>query len=206
MNSANVMAQGTIDKVREMEVLKNLRMSGKDVTNLGSTVKEVQEYVESVDFIPLSEDTRVEIPSDPLFIKAVIDEAERDPWEVVLQYWFSPEEPVIRTSPKYDHEQAKEIKKELSRHRNEIHFSGMTKFVMERRFDENGISGTGVVVEGVIFGNGQCVAHWLTPYPNGSMVVWPNFDDFMKIHVNSHPNNETIIRFEDGSIIDHRDA
>ena len=74
----------------------------------------------------------------------------------------------------------------------------MITFDVVRNADESGVSGTGKVIEGVVFSNGQCVVHWLTPPPNGSVAVWPSFDDFLDIHVRSHPVNGTIIDFGDG--------
>ena len=63
---------------------------------------------------------------------------------------------------------------------------------------ETGISGEGVVIEGVTFATGHTVIHWLTPAPRGSIAFFDAFDDFIKIHVTSHPSNNTIITFEDG--------
>jgi len=45
---------------------------------------------------------------------------------------------------------------------------------------------------------GHTVIHWLTPAPRGSIAFFDAFDDFIKIHVTSHPTNNTIITFEDG--------
>jgi hypothetical protein len=78
----------------------------------------------------------------------------------------------------------------------------MRKFTVERRRDESGISGVGVIIEGVVFSNGQVVVHWLTPPPHGSITIWPSFDDFQRIHIDSHPTNGTIVKFADGEIID----
>ena len=75
---------------------------------------------------------------------------------------------------------------------------GMTTFTVCRQSDETGISGEGVVIEGVAFATGHTVIHWLTPAPRGSIAFFDAFDDFIKIHVTSHPRNNTIITFEDG--------
>lgn len=43
-----------------------------------------------------------------------------------------------------------------------------------------GISGTGVVAEGVVFGDGSCVMHWLGDV--ASTVVYNSIDDVIAIH------------------------
>jgi|TARA_R110000868_G_scaffold181253_2_gene422170 hypothetical protein len=75
---------------------------------------------------------------------------------------------------------------------------GMTTFTVCRQSDETGISGEGVVIEGCVFETGHTVIHWLTPSPRGSIAFFDNFDDFIKIHVSSHPTNGTIITYDDG--------
>jgi hypothetical protein len=75
---------------------------------------------------------------------------------------------------------------------------GMTTFTVCRQSDETGISGEGVVIEGCLFATGHTVIHWLTPAPRGSIAFFDNFDDFIKIHVSSHPTNGTIIAYDDG--------
>lgn len=75
---------------------------------------------------------------------------------------------------------------------------GIRTFTVCRQNDETGISGEGVVIEGVTFATGHTVIHWLTPAPRGSIAFFDAYDDFIKIHVTSHPTNNTIITFEDG--------
>ncbi len=75
---------------------------------------------------------------------------------------------------------------------------GIRAFTVCRQNDETGISGDGVVIEGATFATGHTVIHWLTPAPRGSIAFFDAFDDFVKIHVSSHPTNNTIITFEDG--------
>ena len=75
---------------------------------------------------------------------------------------------------------------------------GIRTFTVCRQHDETGISGEGVVIEGATFATGHTVIHWLTPAPRGSIAFFDAFDDFIKIHVTSHPTNNTIITFEDG--------
>ncbi len=75
---------------------------------------------------------------------------------------------------------------------------GIRTFTVCRQSDETGISGEGVVIEGVTFATGHTVIHWLTPAPRGSIAFFDAFDDFLKIHIKPHPTNKTIITFEDG--------
>jgi hypothetical protein len=75
---------------------------------------------------------------------------------------------------------------------------GMRSFIMRREFDMSGVSGTGVVVEGVLFSTGVVVVHWLTPPPRGSISVWDSIEQFLEIHVRPHPANRTVLTFEDG--------
>ena len=75
---------------------------------------------------------------------------------------------------------------------------GMRRFVMHRTHDESGVSGTGLVLEGVLFSTGVVVIHWLTPPPRGSISVFDSMDQFLSIHVRPHPGNQTFLVFEDG--------
>jgi hypothetical protein len=81
---------------------------------------------------------------------------------------------------------------------------GIRTFTACRQNDETGISGEGVVIEGATFATGHTVIHWLTPAPRGSIAFFDAFDDFIKIHVTSHPTNNTIITFEDGDQVIYR--
>ncbi len=56
----------------------------------------------------------------------------------------------------------------------------LTRFLLVREEDETGVSGTGIVAEGVRFTNGQCVISWLTEYT--SVAVYPNAEEIIKIH------------------------
>jgi len=75
---------------------------------------------------------------------------------------------------------------------------GIETFTVCRQQDESGISGTGVVIEGVEYATGQVVLHWLLPSPRGSIAVFDSMKDFLNIHVESHPTNNTIITWADG--------
>jgi len=75
---------------------------------------------------------------------------------------------------------------------------GIETFTICRQSDETGISGTGVVIEGVEYATGQVVLHWLTPFPKGSISIFESIEDFKRVHVNPHPTNKTIITWSDG--------
>jgi len=75
---------------------------------------------------------------------------------------------------------------------------GMRRFTMRREFDVSGVSGTGIVLEGVHFSTGVVVIHWLTPPPRGSISVFDDMEQFLSIHVRPHPGNHTVLRWEDG--------
>ena len=75
---------------------------------------------------------------------------------------------------------------------------GLRVFTVCRLSDESGVSGTGVVIEGIEFATGQCVLHWLAPAPKGSIAIFESVNDFISIHIKPHPTNETIITYEDG--------
>ncbi len=75
---------------------------------------------------------------------------------------------------------------------------GMRRFTMRREFDVSGVSGTGIVLEGVHFSTGVVVIHWLTPPPRGSISVFDDLEQFLSIHVRPHPDNRTVLRWEDG--------
>jgi hypothetical protein len=76
--------------------------------------------------------------------------------------------------------------------------TGMRRFTMTRQADASGVSGTGVVLEGVHFSSGVVVIHWLTPAPRGSISIFDSLDQFLAIHVQPHPANRTVLVFEDG--------
>tara|TARA_Y100000310_G_C20581234_1_gene763092 strand:- start:846 stop:1205 length:360 start_codon:yes stop_codon:yes gene_type:complete len=75
---------------------------------------------------------------------------------------------------------------------------GIRAFTVYRREDESGVSGDGIVIEGVELATGQCVVHWLFPPPRGGIAVFDSMDDFIKVHIAPHPSNKTIITFQDG--------
>ena len=75
---------------------------------------------------------------------------------------------------------------------------GIRTFTVARRHDETGVSGEGVVIEGVTLATGQCVVHWLYPPPRGGIAIFDSMSDFVKVHIDPHPSNRTIITYDDG--------
>ncbi len=56
----------------------------------------------------------------------------------------------------------------------------MKLFYLNRKEDISGISGTGIVAEGVQFSNGKCVVAWLTDYK--SVAIYDNIEDLQAVH------------------------
>ncbi len=75
---------------------------------------------------------------------------------------------------------------------------GIRTFTVARRADETGVSGTGVVIEGVTLATGQCIVHWLYPPPRGGIAIFDSMNDFIRVHIGPHPANKTIITYQDG--------
>lgn len=75
---------------------------------------------------------------------------------------------------------------------------GMKKFTMYRPQDETGVSGTGIVAQGTLFADGQAAIQWVCPPAAGDTQV-KKWESFLDVHVRQHPNNHTIITWEDGN-------
>ena len=75
----------------------------------------------------------------------------------------------------------------------------MRTFTVARETDASGISGTGIVMEGVEFSDGKTITRWVIEGQPNSVVWWDSFDDFLSIAVTAHPTNVSIIRFADGT-------
>ena len=75
-----------------------------------------------------------------------------------------------------------------------------TLFTMLRHRDETGISGTGRVLDGVVFHTGQVVVCWrsdLRPEKPGhsSLVIYGSWEAFRAIHIEPHPVAQTEVVF-----------
>jgi hypothetical protein len=56
----------------------------------------------------------------------------------------------------------------------------LRRFVLNRKEDVSGVSGTGVVVEGVQFTDGTVAIRWLGDRP--STVYWDNMENALGVH------------------------
>lgn len=65
----------------------------------------------------------------------------------------------------------------------------MRRFELVRHEDVNGISGTGVVAEGVEFSDGRCCMRWMTD--TASTAAYDSLDDLRAIH--GHSGASTIV-------------
>lgn len=65
----------------------------------------------------------------------------------------------------------------------------MRTFELHRDVDSSGVSGTGVVAEGVQFANGKCVICWMTKY--SSAAIYDDIEIVNKVH--GHGGNTRIV-------------
>jgi hypothetical protein len=72
-------------------------------------------------------------------------------------------------------------------------------FSMVRQADESGVSGTGHVLDGVVWRNGKVTIAWDTDGAPNSICNYDAYGDFKTNHVDAHPSNATIIAFDDGA-------
>jgi hypothetical protein len=56
----------------------------------------------------------------------------------------------------------------------------MKRFIFYRHTDVSGVSGTGVVVEGVQFSDGTVAIRWISDRP--STVIWNDINDAIRVH------------------------
>ncbi|MEP0548072.1 MAG: hypothetical protein ABJF88_14145 [Rhodothermales bacterium] len=70
-------------------------------------------------------------------------------------------------------------------------------FTLYRRSDESGVSGTGRVLDGVVFHNGKVVVCWRTDLRGGhsSIIIYDDWEAFEAVHVAPHPPEQTEIVF-----------
>ena len=73
----------------------------------------------------------------------------------------------------------------------------MKTFSVIRQNDESGVSGTGKVLEGVVFKDGTTVIRWCVDGQPNSTAIYESFEAFKAIHIDSHPTNETIINMKE---------
>jgi len=64
-------------------------------------------------------------------------------------------------------------------------------FQMVRNNDETGVSGTGIVADGIEFPNGMVAVCWRSKTP--SVNVYRSYVEFKHVHIDAHPSNDTEI-------------
>ncbi len=73
-------------------------------------------------------------------------------------------------------------------------------FTLTRHIDESGVSGTGRVLDGVIFHTGQVVVCWRSDLYTenagySSIAIYPSWEAFLHVHVRPHSQEATHIIF-----------
>ncbi|WP_407572391.1 hypothetical protein [Deinococcus altitudinis] len=68
-------------------------------------------------------------------------------------------------------------------------------FTLHREADATGVSGTGRVLDGVIFHTGQVVVCWRSEHK--SITVFDDWAAFDGVHLKAHPENRSRIVFQD---------
>ncbi|MGH3360497.1 MAG: hypothetical protein ACRDO7_16970 [Nocardioidaceae bacterium] len=66
------------------------------------------------------------------------------------------------------------------------------RFLLVRHSDPSGVSGTGIVAQGVEFGDGAVALRWICAHP--STAAWGSVDDVRVIHGHS---GRTVVRWID---------
>ena len=69
----------------------------------------------------------------------------------------------------------------------------MNVFKLKRNFDESGVSGTGIVLEGCVFSDDTCIIRWCTPNTPPTTGIYDTYQDFYDIHIKAHPTNKSEI-------------
>lgn len=82
----------------------------------------------------------------------------------------------------------------------------LRRFVLQRNEDVSGVSGTGVVAEGIQFTDGVCVIRWKT-VPIASTAVYDSVDDLIGIHGHEGATQISWIDqpFSNGGVITDKD-
>jgi len=77
-------------------------------------------------------------------------------------------------------------------------------FTLVRKIDPSGISGTGRVLDGVVFHTGQVVTCWRTDLnvkdegnAYSTMGIYPSYEAFLHVHVKPHPEGSNEVIFLD---------
>lgn len=71
-------------------------------------------------------------------------------------------------------------------------------FFLIRQGDETGVSGTGHVLDGVVWPDGKVVTKWCAEGKPSELAVAESFQAWDSIHVSEHPTNRSLVLFDDG--------
>lgn len=66
-------------------------------------------------------------------------------------------------------------------------------FTVIRQEDESGVSGTGRVLDGIVFATGKVAINWRHEIP--STIIYDSYEEFEEVHIKSHPDNNTVVLF-----------
>lgn len=82
-------------------------------------------------------------------------------------------------------------------------------FTVLRHFDATGVSGTGRIMDGIIFHNGQVIVCWRSDLNDprqgaSSLGIYPSWEAFHHIHIEPHPENQTEVIFKDTNVFNER--
>ncbi|MBB4635971.1 hypothetical protein [Longimicrobium terrae] len=75
-------------------------------------------------------------------------------------------------------------------------------FTLVRHVDETGVSGTGRILDGVIFHTDQVVVCWRSDLRSdnpghSSIAIYPSWEAFLEIHVHPHGPGAADVQFQD---------
>lgn len=76
---------------------------------------------------------------------------------------------------------------------------GPRRFFLLRHQDVSGISGTGIVAEGILFADLTAAVHWRGQWP--STTVWPSLDAMMAVH--GHGGLTEILFVDKDALLEH---
>lgn len=71
-------------------------------------------------------------------------------------------------------------------------------FFLVRQNDESGVSGVGHVLDGIIWPDGQVNTRWRVPEKPAETNVADSYEAWKQIHVSNHPDNKSLVVFDDG--------
>jgi hypothetical protein len=77
-------------------------------------------------------------------------------------------------------------------------------FSLLRHQDETGVSGTGRVLDGVVFHTGQVVICWRSDLGDeegySSITIYPSWEAFEHVHIAPHPDEQTEVVTQNESL------